>query len=53
MTPLFRPFSNIEEDVDDIECDNPECPEEVQELKQEILSAYQVTLQSSGRAADP
>merc|ERR1712088_650958 len=36
-----RPFSNIEEDVDDIECDNPECPEEVQELKQEILSAYQ------------
>lgn len=37
----FRPFSNIEEDVDDIECDNPECPEEVQELKQEILSAYQ------------
>merc|ERR1719336_2803340 len=36
-----RPFSNIEEDVDDIECDNPECPEEGQELKQEILSAYQ------------
>merc|ERR1719180_55198 len=36
-----RPFSNIEEDVDDIECDNPECPEEVQELKQEILSAFQ------------
>merc|ERR1740131_880727 len=36
-----RPFSNIEEDVDDIECDNPECPEEIQELKQEILSAYQ------------
>lgn len=27
--------------MDDIECDNPECPEEVQQLKQEILSAYQ------------
>ena len=37
-----RPFSNIDEDIDDIECDNPECPEEIQELKQEILSAYQV-----------
>jgi len=36
-----RPFSNLEEDVDDIECDNPECPEEVQQLKHEILSAYQ------------
>merc|ERR1719420_1080452 len=36
-----RPFSNIDEDIDDIECDNPECPEEIQELKQEILSAYQ------------
>lgn len=36
-----RPFSNIDEDLDDIECDNPECPEEIQELKQEILSAYQ------------
>ena len=41
-TLSLRPFSNIEEDVDDIECDNPECPEEIQELKQEILSAYQV-----------
>ena len=41
-TLSIRPFSNIEEDVDDIECDNPECPEEIQELKQEILSAYQV-----------
>ena len=41
LVSCFRPFSNIEEDVDDIECDNPECPEEVQELKQEILSAYQ------------
>ena len=39
---LHRPFSNIDEDIDDIECDNPECPEEIQELKQEILSAYQV-----------
>lgn len=38
----LRPFSNIEEDVDNIECDNPVCPEEIQELKQEILSAYQV-----------
>lgn len=36
-----RPFSNIDEDLDDIECDNPECPEEIQELKHEILSAYQ------------
>merc|ERR1719336_2091747 len=36
-----RPFSNIDEDIDDIECDNPECPEELQELKQEVLSAYQ------------
>ena len=39
---LYRPFSNIDEDLDDIECDNPECPEEIQELKHEILSAYQV-----------
>ena len=36
-----RPFSNLDEDLDDIECDNPECPEEVQQLKQEILSAFQ------------
>merc|ERR1712227_117709 len=36
-----RPFSNIDEDLDDIECDNPDCPPDLQELKQEVLSAYQ------------
>merc|ERR1719282_1606322 len=36
-----RPFSNIDEDLDDIECDNPDSPADLQELKQEVLSAYQ------------
>merc|ERR1711936_201708 len=38
LNGLRRPFSNVDEDLDDIECDNPECPEEIQELKHEILS---------------
>ena len=37
----FRPFSNIDEDLDDIECDNPDSPADLHELKQEVLSAYQ------------
>merc|ERR1719278_1373305 len=36
-----RPFSNVEEDLDDIECDNPESPVGLQELKGEVLSVYQ------------
>jgi len=36
-----RPFSNIDEDLDDIECDNPDSPADLQELKQEVVSAYQ------------
>merc|ERR1712227_1194633 len=36
-----RPFSNVDEDLDDIECDNPDSPADLQELKQEVLSAYQ------------
>ena len=39
---VFRPFSQIDEDIEDIECDNPVIPEEMHELKHEILSAYQV-----------
>merc|ERR1719187_3104200 len=41
LNGLRRPFSNIDEDLDDIECDNPDCPPDLQELKQEVLSAYQ------------
>ena len=37
----YRPFSNIDEDLDDIECDNPESPGDLCDLKQEVLSAYQ------------
>ena len=37
----FRPFSNVDEDLDDIECDNPESPVGLQELKGEVLSVYQ------------
>merc|ERR1719410_444216 len=36
-----RPFSNVDEDLDDIECDNPESPADLAELKQEVVSAYQ------------
>lgn len=36
-----RPFSNIDEDLDDIECDNPAGPGDLCDLKQEVLSAYQ------------
>jgi len=36
-----RPFSNVDEDLDDIECDNPESPVGLQELKGEVLSVYQ------------
>ena len=37
----FRPFSNIDEELDDIECDNPDGPGDLCDLKQEVLSAYQ------------
>ncbi|XP_059090852.1 bicaudal D-related protein homolog [Tigriopus californicus] len=39
-----RPFSQIDEEIDDIECDNPEAlgsPIENKELKTEMLSAFQ------------
>merc|ERR1719245_1009487 len=36
-----RPFSNVDEDLDDIECDNPDNPVGLQELKGEVLSVYQ------------
>ena len=36
-----RPFSTNDEDLDDIECDNPDSPADLCELKQEVLSAYQ------------
>merc|ERR1719400_2099893 len=36
-----RPFSNIDEDLDDIECDSPESPGDLCDLKQEVLSVYQ------------
>jgi hypothetical protein len=42
---LFRPFSNIDEDLEDIECDNPDLTVglhgDLGDLKQEVLSAYQ------------
>ena len=34
-------LESIDEDLDDIECDNPDSPADLQELKQEVLSAYQ------------
>jgi hypothetical protein len=41
----FRPFSNIDEDLEDIECDNPDLMVglhgDLGDLKQEVLSAYQ------------
>merc|ERR1719278_1517618 len=36
-----RPFSNVDEDLDDIECDNPDNPVGLQDLKSEVLSVYQ------------
>jgi hypothetical protein len=42
---VFRPFSNIDEDLEDIECDNPDLVVglhgDLGDLKQEVLSAYQ------------
>ena len=45
MIDLFRPFSNIDEDLEDIEYDHPDLSGhvhlEVADLRQEVISVYQ------------